>query len=149
MNQEQMAYRCPGATVVGNAQLNGYRLAFRGGNRGVATIIPEKDFSVEGVLWEVTEACEKSLDRYEGHPKLYEKENIQVVSDNGMYKEVMVYIMNSPYKEQPAKPSDVYLKGILAGCLQNGLSTKPIMKAVIETKREMGNREKEKNSYTR
>ena len=31
LNFEQMAYRCPEATVVGTAKLDGYELAFRRG----------------------------------------------------------------------------------------------------------------------
>ena len=64
MNLEQMKYRCPAAEVVENVRLENYRLAFRGrapGN-GVATVLPEKGSYVEGVLWKITEACEKSLD---------------------------------------------------------------------------------------
>ena len=64
MNLEQMKYRCPAAEVVENVRLENYRLAFRGrapGN-GVATVLPEKGSYVEGVLWKITEACEKSLE---------------------------------------------------------------------------------------
>lgn len=64
MNLEQMKYRCPVMEVVENVRLEDYRLAFRGrapGN-GVATVLPEKGSYVEGVLWKITEACEKSLD---------------------------------------------------------------------------------------
>ena len=80
MNLEQMKYRCPAAEVVENVRLEDYRLAFRGrapGN-GVATVLPEKGSCVEGVLWKITEACEKSLDFYEGFPSFYRKESIRV-----------------------------------------------------------------------
>lgn len=80
MNLEQMKYRCPAAEVVENVRLENYRLAFRGrapGN-GVATVLPEKGSYVEGVLWKITEACEKSLDFYEGFPSFYGKESIRV-----------------------------------------------------------------------
>ena len=80
MNLEQMKYRCPAAEVVENVRLENYRLAFRGrapGN-GVATVLPEKGSYVEGVLWKITEACEKNLDFYEGFPNFYGKETIQV-----------------------------------------------------------------------
>lgn len=78
MNLEQMKYRCPAAEVVENVRLEDYRLAFRGrapGN-GVATVLPEKGSYVEGVLWKITEACEKSLDFYERISKfLWERIN--------------------------------------------------------------------------
>ena len=44
LNFDQMGYRCPEATVVGIAKLNGYELAFR---RGYLTILPKEDASVE------------------------------------------------------------------------------------------------------
>ena len=68
MNLDQMEYRCPSAQVVGNVRLEDYRLTFCSHNpdRGVATILPEKGSHVDGVLWRITGACEKSLNRYEG-----------------------------------------------------------------------------------
>ena len=70
MNLDQMAYRCPAASVVENVRLDGYRLTFcgRGKGSGVATILPEEGSQVEGVLWKITPECEKSLDFYEGYP---------------------------------------------------------------------------------
>ena len=65
MNLDQMAYRCPAASVVENVKLEGYRLIFcgRGKGCGVATILPEEGSQVEGVLWKITPECEKSLGR--------------------------------------------------------------------------------------
>ena len=47
LNFEQMAYRCPEATAVGIAKLDGYELAFR---RGYLTILPKEGASVEGLI---------------------------------------------------------------------------------------------------
>ena len=57
MNLNQMAFRCPDAQVVDTVRLEGYRLAFRmnGGGHGVATILPEPDSFVDGVLWRISE----------------------------------------------------------------------------------------------
>ena len=56
MNENQMAFRCPDAQVVGTVRLEGYRLTFagNGGGRGVATILPEKGSYVDGVLWRIS-----------------------------------------------------------------------------------------------
>ena len=45
MDLNQMAFRCPDAQALETVRLEGYRLAFRsnGGNRGVATILPDPD----------------------------------------------------------------------------------------------------------
>ncbi len=58
MNLNQMAFRCPDAQVVD--ELEGYRLAFcmNGGGHGVATILPEPDSFVDGVLWRISERDE-------------------------------------------------------------------------------------------
>ena len=68
LNFEQMAYRCPEATVVGTAKLDGYELAFR---RGYLTILPKEGASVEGLIWSVTDHDESQLDCYEGYPTFY------------------------------------------------------------------------------
>ena len=65
LNFEQMAYRCPEATLVGTAKLDGYELAFR---RGYLTVLPKEGASVEGLIWSVTDHDESQLDCYEGYP---------------------------------------------------------------------------------
>ena len=52
MDLNQMDFRCPDAQALETVRLEGYRLAFRsnGGNRGVATILPDPDSHVDGVL---------------------------------------------------------------------------------------------------
>ena len=64
MNLDQMEFRCPDAEVIGNVVVKDYRLVFRGNSRGngVASILPEQGEQVSGVLWSITEKCEKSLD---------------------------------------------------------------------------------------
>ena len=64
INLDQMQYRCPDATVYGQAVLDNYDLRFRGS--GVATVEPKEGACVYGLLWELTDKCEASLDRYPG-----------------------------------------------------------------------------------
>ena len=75
MDLNQMAFRCPDAQALETVRLEGYRLAFRsnGGNRGVATILPDPDSHVDGVLWEISPEDERNLNFYEGFPRLYSK----------------------------------------------------------------------------
>ena len=138
MNLDQMAYRCPAAEAVCTAKLEGYELFFAGrpGN-GVASIRPKQGGTVVGVLWKLTEACEKSLDHYEGFPALYGKETVRVCGSAGTEYRVMAYTMQEPYSRIPAMPSMGYLAGILAGCEQNGVDEKPILRAVLDTDREL------------
>lgn len=139
MNRNQMAFRCPDAEVAGSVRLEGYRLAFRenGGGVGVATVLPEPDSFVDGVLWRISERDERRLDHYEGFPYLYGKTPVTVTGRNGQKLEVMAYSMNSPYKETPAMPSKAYLKGILDGCRQNGIKIASILEAIWITQREL------------
>lgn len=53
INLDQMRYRCPDATVYGQAVLDNYDLRFRGS--GVATVEPKEGACVYGLLWELTD----------------------------------------------------------------------------------------------
>jgi gamma-glutamylcyclotransferase (GGCT)/AIG2-like uncharacterized protein YtfP len=75
LNKQQMSWRCPGARPIGKLVLPNARLVFR----GVADVEYDDALSVQGGLWKITRACERTLDRYEGVKSgLYRKENIQV-----------------------------------------------------------------------
>lgn len=139
MNLDQMEFRCPAATVVGTVRLEGYRLAFRGktSGNGVATILPEEGSYVDGVLWKVTGKCEMSLDRYEGYPYLYGKQEVTVTGKDGTKYSSMVYVMKAPCKDQPSRPSGFYLDGILEGCSQNRLEIRPVREAELRTEVEV------------
>lgn len=77
LNQEQMGYRCPHAQAVGTAQLEGWRLVFRGSGSGnYLTIEPAPGYVAPVAVWAVTEADEAALDRYEGYPVFYRKEHL-------------------------------------------------------------------------
>ena len=134
MDLNQMAFRCPDAEVLETVRLEGYRLAFRsnGGNRGVATILPDPDSHVDGVLWEISPEDERNLNFYEGFPRLYGKRTLTVVNRLGKEVEAMAYVMNAPYKDRPAVPGASYLRGILRGCQHNGIDTRPVLAANLD-----------------
>jgi len=136
INLEQMADRCPAATPLRPVVLDNYRLAFRGSFsfNGVATIIPAQGEKVYGLLWRITPACELSLDRYEGYPHLYGKEQITVRDRDGRRHPVMVYIMSHEEWLVPAEPSQPYFSGIVQGYKQNDLPTRPLFEAVQRTR---------------
>ena len=111
LNFDQMAYRCPEATVVGTAKLDGYELAFR---RGYLTILPKEGASVEGLIWSVTDHDESQLDCYEGYPTFYDKETVTVTDADGTPHEIMVYTMNEPYRDQLLPVSSRYNAAVCA-----------------------------------
>lgn len=122
LHLEQMAYRCPDAKVFGTGVLKNYSLTFWGNARGngVATVLPGADTDVPVALWEISVADEKNLDRYEGFPYLYRKENIDVLMADGSTVTGMVYLMNHG---QPTYPSDYYYNVIASGYRSFGFDT--------------------------
>ena len=79
LNVEQMRMRCPHATVVGTATLEGWELLFKGSKTGSYLTIEECDGgTVPVAVWEVTEFDEAALDRYEGYPVFYYKKEIRL-----------------------------------------------------------------------
>lgn len=136
MNLKQMKKRCPKAKVIGKGQLHGYKLTFRGKQTGVANVEKSAEGKVPVVLWAITEECEKKLDRYEGYPILYGKEEVTVTTSSGE-QEAMLYVMAQQYETMPALPSEYYFEIIRQGYRDNGIDTEPIVVALSEAKAEM------------
>ena len=81
LNVQQMRWRCPGARIIGTAELQDYRLLFKGSKTGsYLTVEPEKGCTVPVAVWEVTEQDELALDRYEGYPSFYYKTEMTLMS---------------------------------------------------------------------
>ncbi len=113
MNTQQMMHRCPAATRLYCGTLADYALTFRGQRRGVANIERRSGGRVPFVVWQITDACEEALDRYEGYPALYGKVNLPVACDDGVTRAAMVYVMTPYYESLPALPDESYLNVIL------------------------------------
>ncbi len=120
----QMARRCPDAKVYGSGVIKNYRLAFY----HVASILPEPGAEVPVGVWTISPQDEKNLDRYEGFPHLYRKENIKVVMENGETVTAMVYIMNRDGME--SYPDDSYYNTIYTGYRSFSLDTEYLEKTV-------------------
>lgn len=120
MNIAQMSNRCPNAKVFGVGELKNYRLTFRGKNFGVANVERAENVNVPIVLWNITGECEQSLDRYEGYPNLYIKENIEISTGSGPV-EALIYIMVSEYETMPAIPHERYFEVIRQGYKDNNI----------------------------
>lgn len=109
ISTEQMAYRCPTASVVGTAVIEDYELVFR----RFATIEPQEGSSVPVAVWKIDEEDEHALDRYEGYPRSYIKKDIKVMLDSEREITAMVYIMT---EGRPiCAPSASYMKIIAEG----------------------------------
>ena len=94
LSVEQMAHRCPDATVAGMAAVPDWKLVFR----VHATIEPAEGRVVPVLIWEISERDERNLDRYEGYPSYYYKQDMIVTMtdfDGRNPQEItaMVYLM--------------------------------------------------------
>jgi cation transport regulator ChaC len=96
LDRDQMQDRCPESETLRIAHLHGYRLAFGGHSPNwegaPATVVPEEDFSVPGLLYRITIDELEVLDTYEGHPVRYERQIEPVVDEHGTRHEAQVYI---------------------------------------------------------
>ena len=118
LNIEQMALRCLTAKVYSKGFINGYRLLFKGVPKNAyATIEPFEGKKVPVLIWELQEEDEEALDYYEGYPRFYEKEVLEVETESGDLIKVMVYIMTDKVEEriQLNAPSQRYLNSIFEG----------------------------------
>ena len=106
MDEEQMAYRCPMAQLLGRIELEDYCLLFKGSKRGAyATIEPEEGSRVPVLVLTIEKEDEKSLDRYEGYPVFYYKKDLKI-DLAGKRVAALVYIMDE--SREYGKPSERY-----------------------------------------
>lgn len=107
MVQEQMAFRCPDARLIGTGEHR----------RSPAGVLPpchrrkDRRPAQPGARsrWEINDRDERSLDRYEGYPSYYIKERWPVHMSDGSQIEGMIYIMKM-IRQSP--PHSAYYKGI-------------------------------------
>ena len=99
MDEGQMQFRCPDAKLIGKGKIKDWRLMFKGSLSGnYATIEREENCEVPILLWKISVADERKLDRYEGYPNFYYKRTVEVEMDKGKTMKGMVYIMHEERK---------------------------------------------------
>lgn len=129
-----MKFRCADATIWATGWLRNWKLVYRrSGSGSYASIIRSKGDSVPIVLWSISPEDEKNLDRYEGYPKFYIKQNVFVETARGR-KKGMVYIMNK--YAVPGIPSDYYIDTIEEGYKDNGLDLAYLDESLYDNCRE-------------
>ena len=114
MDPARMAHRCPHSPLQGTGWLEGWRLTFGGEDIGwegaLATVVEGSGQRVFVALYEITEADEAALDRWDGATlDYYRKSKVRVSTVDG---EVLawLYVLND---YEGGLPSARYL-GILA-----------------------------------
>ena len=79
LNLAQMKYRCPTAKFIGTGILENYELQFKGSlHNAHATIAQKPGAAVPVGVWEIQSADELRLDRYEGYPSYYFKQELDI-----------------------------------------------------------------------
>lgn len=135
LNLTQMKYRCPTANLVGETEIEDYELLFRGSKTGAyATVEPREGSVVPVLIWSVKPKDEATLDRYEGYPKFYNKEFVEL-EVGGEPASAFVYVMTEGHSL--GIPTDLYLKTIKEGYQAAGFDTRILNKAVEQTKERM------------
>lgn len=141
LNLPQMRGRCPGATIVGTAVIENYRLLFKGSKTGsYLTIEPWEGGRVPVAVWKVTAADERSLDRYEGYPVFYYKVGMELdvtLKSTGEVQtlEGFAYVM---YADRPiGVPSNSYFITCAQGYRSFGFDTNILLNAYANSEEEI------------
>lgn len=131
LDRVQMAFRCPTAKVVCKTWIHDYRLVFQGRPYGAhANVIPAQGYEVPVVVWSITAADERALDRYEGVAGGYYTKEYMEVEVDGEMKEALIYIMTpNPY----GIPHDDYLDTIARGYKDFNLPVGVLNEAMIHS----------------
>jgi hypothetical protein len=117
MDIAQMAERCPGARIIDGAVLAGMKFVITA--KGYANVVPDPDHTVFGILWDLPQADEESMDRYEGvRPGLYRKEEIEVVTAGGKAVRALIYRASAT---KTGLPAPGYLEATIAAARGHGM----------------------------
>ena len=119
LNVRQMRMRCPSARIIGTSVLKDYELLFKGSKTGSYLTVEKKPGgTVPVAVWEVTADDEKALDRYEGFPNFYYKNELTlpikgIRTGKIRKRRVFVYIMHED--RLIGIPSNFYMRTCLEG----------------------------------
>lgn len=127
LNIENMAHRCPAAKKVGRLFVEDAALVFR----GVADVTIRENSVVPGGLWEITRACERSLDQYEGVASNFYLKRYLTIKRKGKKEQVLFYQMRMSTGVQP--PSEFYLEVIAQGYRDFNLPLEVLDAALAES----------------
>jgi len=123
-NREGMSYRCPGAMSLGPARLLDHAFRFS----GPADVVVEPGCYVDGVLWNITDECLRSLDQLEGYPYYYLRAPLEVEFKGEVFKAI-TYFMVDGFED--ALPSQGYLDMVLEGYCDHGVPVDQLYNALV------------------
>ncbi|MBV1795588.1 gamma-glutamylcyclotransferase family protein [Siccirubricoccus sp. G192] len=118
----QMARRCPGATVAGQALLPGWRLVLR----RFALVEPDPAAACPIGLWHVTPGHLAALDRYEG-PHCYRRDRLALPAPVAGLGEAWIY---HEIIDRPGPPAAEYIRRLRDGYRDFGFDPAPLEAAL-------------------
>ncbi len=117
MSWEELRSWCPNAEFVTIARLPDHRLDFTRYSRrrrgGVADVIPSKGDDVWGVVYDIPSDELPALDRKEGVPNAYQRQDVSVIVQSEERAETLTYTVVQ--KVPTERPSQAYIDLILKG----------------------------------
>ena len=128
VNVQNLKRVAHGAKPVGPAWLPGHRLVFK----TFAAVIPDAGSRVPGVLYEITPADLRALDRYEEVPTLYGRADVTVETAEGT-RTAMIYIREGG---EIAPPDVDYFNIVARGYADWKFDVEALRKARLATLRE-------------
>lgn len=115
--KKQMRERCPDSKPLYIATLPNYKRVFIGWSRkwrgGVASIKRFSGGKVTGAVYEISEACLRRLDKYEGYPATSERIKVIVFDEDSNPVEAVTYLVSGRLEETP--PSKEYVTLVQQG----------------------------------
>ena len=132
LSVEQMERRCPDAKPIGKAILPDWKLLFK----IHATIEPRKGSKVPVLVWKISDRDEQNLDRYEGYPSYYTKQDMEILMTdlrgrNPRPATAMVYIMADGHRVR--MPMKGYVDILVEGYERFGFDEDILREALRET----------------
>ena len=132
LNHKQMNCRCRDNKFIKKVYLDNYTFVYDGYSNewkgAVANILKSADNIVWGGLYEISKSDLENLDRYEGFPNSYNKEELKVKDDQGNIYKVITYFRTG---EKIGIPSDKYKKIIIDGAKDCNLPDNYVKKNLI------------------
>lgn len=125
VSPETMKERCPAAKLLGTMVMRDYRLIFR----GVADMVRCEGEQANVAVYELSDECFESLNKYESVPSRYKTRLIDVTI-NGERKTAFIYVMQKQMKERgQQKPFAAYEEQLRKGYAAVGLPVEDIDEA--------------------
>jgi hypothetical protein len=122
MNPGTMQGDAPGASMIGPARLDGYRLAFNVPSRswggGAANAVPAIGGHLWGLLWEVGDSELTALNSFRGDEQMQQVFEVEVQGPDGPVT-ATTFAVDSP--ERFVAPTDRYLAMLRAVAEEQGL----------------------------